>query len=315
MVEHTKKRAREASLPWSFVDSGVKPSILWEEYQKGLKEETSPPCKAGSCVRCGVCNGDTIRVREAAVPEKASSGKFGRSGVSREPVQRRIRLRFEKKGELRWISHLELIHLFYRAARRADLALAHSQGFHPLPKILFATALPVGIESLTETVDLHLENSPPAAEVMERLAQSLPPGIEITEAREVPLHGPPPFPGVHSAYWIELDHSLSEEEAGKKIEEALKLETLPLRQERKGRERHVDIRPMVERMKVRTRDERRGEKPLREGKGLSPASSPWGIELILRHRSGRTAKPTEVIKAILDLEDEALARCRIVKVA
>jgi len=229
-------------------------------------------------------------------------------------MRRKFRFRFEKKGDLRWISHLELIHLFCRAARRAGLALAHSQGFHPLPKILFATALPVGVESLTETVDLQLEESLAAAEVMKRLAQSLPDEIEIVDALEVPLHGPPPFPGVRSAYWIELDHCLSQEEAAKKIEGSLKLESLPLRQERKGKERQVDIRPMVDRMEVRVREENRQEKPLPEEKTESRTGPRWGIELLLRNTEGRSAKPTEVIKAILDLDDEALARCRIVKV-
>ena len=314
MEEHTRKRGREANLPWSFVESGVKPATLWEEYQKGLNEETSPPCREGPCVRCGVCNGDTIRVREAAGPARASSGRFGRSEVPKEPMRRKFRFRFEKKGDLRWISHLELIHLFCRAARRAGLALAHSQGFHPLPKILFATALPVGVESLTETVDLQLEESLAAAEVMKRLAQSLPDEIEIVDALEVPLHGPPPFPGLRSAYWIELDHCLSQEEAAKKIEGSLKLESLPLRQERKGKERQVDIRPMVDRMEVRVREENRQEKPLPEEKAESRTGPQWGIELLLRNTEGRSAKPTEVIKAILDLDDEALARCRIVKV-
>jgi radical SAM-linked protein len=207
-----------------------------------------------------------------------------------------------------------LIHLFCRAARRADLALAHSQGFHPLPKILFATALPVGVESLTETVDLQLENSLTPAEVMERLAQSLPHEIEIVDAREVPLHGPPPFAGVRSAYWIELDHCLSQEEAAKKIGGALELESLPLRQERKGKERQVDIRPMVESMKVRAREGGRRERCFPEENAESRISPGWGIELLLRNTEGRTAKPAEVIKAILDLDDEAIARCRIVKV-
>jgi radical SAM-linked protein len=310
MDEHTKKRGREANLPWSFVESGVKSSALWEEYQKGLREEISPPCQEGPCVRCGVCNGDTIRVREAASPARASSRRFGRSGVSREPARRKFRLRFGKKGDLRWISHLELIHLFCRAARRAGLALAHSQGFHPLPKILFAAALPVGVESLTETVDLQLENPLKPAEVMERLVRSLPSEIEIVDVREVPLHGPPPLPGTRSAYWIELDHCLSQEEAAKKIGETLQLESLPLRQERKGKERQVDIRPMVESMKVKAREGNR-EKPFLEESRTSPL---WGIELLLRNTEGRTAKPAEVIKAILGLDDEALARCRIVKV-
>jgi len=55
-----------------------------------------------------------------------------------------------------------------------------------MPRIVFATALPVGMESLAEVVDLELEGSLAASDVKERLNQALPQGIRITEAAEAP---------------------------------------------------------------------------------------------------------------------------------
>ena len=87
---------------------------------------------------------------------------------------------------MRFLSHLELVHLFYRASMRADLPLCFSEGFHPMPRIVFETALPVGMESLKEIVDIEVEGKIAPPEMMERLNQHLPPGIEILEAEEVP---------------------------------------------------------------------------------------------------------------------------------
>jgi hypothetical protein len=105
-----------------------------------------------------------------------------------------------------------------------------------------------------------------------------------------------------------------QEEAAKKIETALKLEALPLRQERKGKERQVDLRPMIDRMEVKVQEEGMRGMSMPEDNERPRNGPRWGVELILRNAEGRTAKPAEVIKAILGLEDEALARCRVVKV-
>ena len=140
---------------------------------------------------------------------------------SKEGIKKKVRLRFTKKGEVRFISHLELAHLFYRASKRADLPFCYSEGFHPMPRIIFAKALPVGVESLAEIVDMELEERITPVEVMERLNQVLPQGIKIIEAEEVPLSSSPSSLPHRSVYWIPLDHLLSKEEAIAKVKKAL----------------------------------------------------------------------------------------------
>jgi len=63
----------------------------------------------------------------------------------------------------------------------------------------------------------------------------------------------------------------------------------------------VDIRPLIERMEVK------------EGEGRTGEMDHWGVELVLRKGTGRTAKPAEIVGAILGLEKEALAQCKIIK--
>jgi radical SAM-linked protein len=225
-----------------------------------------------------------------------------RRGIQKRGIKKKVRLRFTKKGEIRFLSHLELAHLFYRASKRADLPLIHSEGFHPMPRIVFATALPVGLESLTEIVDVELEGRITPLEVAERLNLTLPQGIEILGAGEVPISSPPDSLLRRSVYWISLNHLLSKEEASAKIKRILEKGEFLIQQERKGKSRSVDVRPLIEGMEV-------GEKGKRIGEGHL-----WGVELVLRNEGRRMAKPSEIVEAILGLEGEALAQCRIVKI-
>jgi len=298
MDAHTRKKKFEEILPWSLVETGVDARFLWEEYQRGLQEKHSPPCVAENCHRCGICNGETIGVRESGRAEARSSKRGGGQGIQKRQRRKKIRLRFRKVGEMRFLSHLELAHLFYRASKRAGLPLCFSEGFHPMPRIIFATALPVGMESLTEIVDMECEGKITPPEVAEKLNQTLPPGIEIVEAEEVPLFfhlSSLPHPSV---YWIPLDHVLSREETGLKIKEALDKRELVIHQERDGKRRSVDIRGLIERMEIK------------EGAGEKPQ---WGVELALRRTGGRTAKPIEVVRAVMGLEGESLAELKVVK--
>ena len=77
----------------------------------------------------------------------------------------RIRITFAKQGALRYTGHLDLHKLWERAARRAELPLAYSQGFHPQPKMNIAAALPLGFSSRCEVMDMRLEHEIPAGRI------------------------------------------------------------------------------------------------------------------------------------------------------
>jgi radical SAM family uncharacterized protein/radical SAM-linked protein len=298
---YARKKGLEETFPWSFIETGIEPTFLWEEFQKGLKEEVSPPCVGGDCHRCGICNGKTIQVKESHPNEIGSLEKMEGREIQKKGIKKKVRLKFTKKGEVRFLSHLELAHLFYRASKRADLPLSHSEGFHPMPRIIFATALPVGVESLMEIVDMELEGRITPLEVMEKLNPMLPQGIKIIEAEEVPFSSPPSSLLYRSVYWIPLDHLLSKEKAITKIKKALEKREFFIHQERKGKKRIVDVRPLIERMDVKENGKR-----LEEGRS-------WGVELVLRNEGRRRAKPSEIVGALLDLEGEPLAQCKIIK--
>jgi hypothetical protein len=137
---------------------------------------------------------------------------------------------------------------------------------------------------------------------MEKLNPMLPQGIKIIEFEEVPFSSPPSSLPHRSVYWIPLDHLLSKEEAITKIKKALEKREFFIHQERKGKKRSVDVRPLIERMEVRENGKRSEE-------GRS-----WGVELVLRNEGRRMAKPSEIIGALLGLEGEPLSQCKVVKI-
>jgi radical SAM-linked protein len=101
-----------------------------------------------------------------------------------EPDPFRYRLAYTKTGEARFISHLEFSSSFARALRRAGLPLRYSQGFHPLPRVTFHEALPVGLESIYALCDIELTEPVPSGDILRKLSRQLPDGITILSVDE-----------------------------------------------------------------------------------------------------------------------------------
>ena len=98
----------------------------------------------------------------------------------------KVRLRFRKDGDLRLVSHHDLMHCFERMLRRADLPFCSTQGFHPKPRMAFALSLALGIVGCEEVVELELPEPFDPNEVGRRLACQCPAGLAILEARRLP---------------------------------------------------------------------------------------------------------------------------------
>jgi radical SAM-linked protein len=97
------------------------------------------------------------------------------------PDRQRLRLRFRKEGDLRWIGHRDLARTMERMMRRAGLALRMSEGFHPKPKMAFPSALAVGIAGRSEVMELELAVPADPDDVHARLSAAAPPGLTIVQ--------------------------------------------------------------------------------------------------------------------------------------
>lgn len=91
---------------------------------------------------------------------------------------------FEKMGNARYISHLDLMRLFQRAFKRAGLPLTHTQGFNPRPSVSIALPLSLGVESRCELLDFDLEIPVDCGEIREKLNASLVEGVFVREVYE-----------------------------------------------------------------------------------------------------------------------------------
>ena len=101
------------------------------------------------------------------------------------PVQR-LRVRYAKRGRLRFTSHRDFSRAFERAVFRARIPMAYSSGFNPHPRISYAGAAPTGSASEAEYLELALAQVLDPGEVHRQLDESLPPGLDVLQVVESP---------------------------------------------------------------------------------------------------------------------------------
>lgn len=178
---------------------------------------------------------------------------------------------------MRYTGHLDLFRTWERTIRRAGLPLAYSMGFRPHPRLNLAAALPLGFTSECEVLDIWLERELETIEIIERLQQALPPGIELHRVKAVELRAPALQREVTAAeYLVTLLEGVPDLDA--RIVEILEAEHL-LR-DRRGRK--YDLRPLILEL---TR---------------LPDTSTGNARILMRlaAREGATGRPEEVVRAL-----------------
>jgi radical SAM-linked protein len=198
----------------------------------------------------------------------------------------RIRITFAKLGALRYTGHLDLHKLWERAARRAELPLAYSQGFHPQPKIYIAAALPLGFSSRCEVMDMRLESDIPLDGLREKLQNTLPPGIQVLKIEGADERVPALQTQVVSAeYEVTLMRSSDGSDLARKVDSVLGAESII--RERRGKT--YDLRPLIEELNI-----------LESGSLLPMHEQAPAIQIFMRlsAREGATGRPEEVLDAL-----------------
>jgi radical SAM-linked protein len=173
-------------LPWDHIDSGLDKRWLADDLQRALAAAVVPDCSFEGCSSCGVCGpelGHNVVIPPPPIPVQQPQ----RAPAS-ERVQR-LRFRFAKTGSLALLSHLDLVRLIERALRRSGLPVSFTGGFHPLPRVQFALALPLGAEADGEWMDVELAEWQSPAWVQQRLQAQLPGEFTLLEVAEVPVAG------------------------------------------------------------------------------------------------------------------------------
>jgi len=100
------------------------------------------------------------------------------------PAVQKLRIRFAKRGRLRFTSHRDFQRAFERALRRASVPIAYSQGFTPHPKVSYAGAAPTGAASEAEYLEISVTRPCDQARLTRALDAALPPGLDVVEVVE-----------------------------------------------------------------------------------------------------------------------------------
>jgi radical SAM-linked protein len=103
-------------------------------------------------------------------------------GPPPEPVVQRVRIRYAKRGRLRFTSHRDFARAFERALRRAEVPMAYSAGFTPHPRISYVGAAPTGVASEAEYLEIGLVREVDVDRLRADLDAALPAGLDIVEA-------------------------------------------------------------------------------------------------------------------------------------
>ncbi len=188
----------------------------------------------------------------------------------------KVRLRFAKRGDLRLVSHHDLMRCLERMLRRAQIPVAHSQGFNPRPKVVFAQALGLGIEGRREVVELELAEPVEPAELLARLAAVSPDGLDWLDAEGV-APGRPARP-VAARYRLTPPLPADRLDAARAaIEAILASDRWPYTRRRPDRTVEADLRPFL------------------LGADLGPDSS---LNFRLKIDPGGSARPEELLDAL-----------------
>ncbi|HXG19363.1 MAG TPA: TIGR03960 family B12-binding radical SAM protein [Methylomirabilota bacterium] len=229
------------------------------------------------------------------------SGDPNTIAVSRgehKPAVTRVRVMYSKLDEARFLGAKEVATLFSRAVRRARLPIAYSQGFHPLPRLSFGPALPMGIESEEEFVDLELSAQVPAEEVGVRLDAELPRGFCVQWAKTIDFREPSIDASIRALrYAVKLESLPADKRNAAFVAARLNAyhtaATVPLRKHTRSGEKIVDAKQFVARVHL---------------------SAPLMLQLELRVTEAGTIKPHEFIGALLGLAPEEAKILRLTKI-
>ncbi len=208
----------------------------------------------------------------------------------------RLRLRYAKRGRLRFSSHRDFQRAFERAIRRAGVPMAYSAGFNPHPKISYAGAAPTGTASEAEYLEIAvIEHCDPEA-VRKALDESLPDGLDVLEVVEA-RGGSLPERIAASIWRVELP-TVSPADALIAVTGFLAAESVPVERVMKDGRRQLDARVPVVSLTVSASDQ--DGAPMPTG---APGGGPYAIlHMVVRHETP-SVRPDDVLTGLRQVAD------------
>lgn len=160
--------------------------------------------------------------------------------VQINPTKLFIRFKFKKTGSLQYISHLDLVRTMHKVIVRAKLPLWYTEGFNPKPKMIFAAPLSIGTESVSEFMDIRMNEYIDPTEAMARINANMTSEMQIEEA----YYPETKFTDLKwMSYRITINTVGVTEELIERCNAALSAPTVEV--QKKNSESKSDIRPLI----------------------------------------------------------------------
>ena len=292
-------------LPWDHIDTGIDKTWLAEDLQRALAAAVVPDCSFDGCSSCGVCGpdlGHNVVVPPPAIPTQVPA--------QAPPSERvcRLRFQFSKTGAMALLSHLDVVRMLERALRRTGLPVSFTGGFHPLPRLQLALALPLGVEAHGEWMDLEFLEEVKPEQVVQQWQETLPPGFRLLSAHVVPVSDPSLSQRLASAHWQFSLHpaaasaSASPEDFAADVVEGCRAllagdQLIWNDTDKKGRPRQRDCKPFLLDLKAMDRNPF-GPAGRRSSERAAESSVPTDGVVLRLHAAidamGRSLKPTQI---------------------
>lgn len=219
----------------------------------------------------------------------------GLAGRVKEFSMVRYRLRFGRKGLLRFLSHLEQIQLIRRIFRRTEIEIEYTQGFHPQPKISFGPAISVGYESESEYIDMVIKYEVEMAEFARKVNRFSPDKFFLLGMKTIPdfLPSLEPYADV-AEYHIVLPGSIQLNQlAGQEIKDKLLVEEkILIKKIKKDKEEMIDARSLIRDIKFNADNV---------------------VVVLLRFGPGKNIKPGQLIKYFFEIPDGEVRKLGVMR--
>ncbi len=287
----------DAVLPWQHISTGVSTDFFKSELEKSLRGTYTPDCRYNKCQQCGVCDFKTITpivynrkkfsepVETRSVPPKETRKKTNKDHF-------KYMVSYSRTGNICYLGHLEILQVIFRCLRRSNITTHYSQGFNPSPKVSFGPALSVGTESYAEYFIMDLPEplqDIPAA--IQRMSTNLPPGLCITN---ITAHNGKIDQEITTDYQAALVKPLTSSQE-QTINNFLNSKEFQWKRIRKGKEKSIDIRPLISKIKI---------------------ADEYHLEFTITSCAGQAGiKPQETIQIILGLNAEEALQIKFSKLA
>lgn len=163
----------------------------------------------------------------------------------------RLRIKFSRGAEIKYISHLDIVRLWQRAFNRAGIQIAYSSGFSPHPKISLAAPLPLGVTGEAELMDIVIVRGVAPQFFVSIMNQSLPPGIVVEKVHPISQELPSLQSQVSQAdYRVTVETASGPADIQSAVANLLALEHLPWQHQRDTGPHQYDLRLLIYKIEV-----------------------------------------------------------------